>query len=116
MTKMIFWYETQACSEHPASCVLLPTVRVISLFALTVRRTYSVSFPVLRPAGLFISVYLGVMFEIILIAPTELQSVPPDLAQTQLGAEHQSAINLTLRKTCAACHLRLLKLNCAHAV
>lgn len=39
------------------------------------------------------------MFEIILIAPTELQSVPPDLAQTWLNAEHQSAINLILKKT-----------------
>lgn len=56
------------------------------------------------------------MFEIILIAPTELQSVPPDLAQTLLNTEHQSAINLKLRTTCAAYHLRLVKLNCAHAV
>lgn len=55
-------------------------------------------------------------FEIILIAPTELQSVLPDLALTQLNTEHQSAINLTLSKTRTACHLRLLKLNCAHAV
>lgn len=62
-------------------------LRVIFMFAFTARCT---SFPASRSSRpLHISA-----FQILLIGGAELQSVPSDLAQTQLNAERQSTINL----------------------